>query len=117
MLVSLNRLSTLLQRTALCGFFVAAMVMLAGVAREAEPREGASEESVHAASDYAAALLTATAGGADDDGGSDLPLDATSASWPTVVPRHSAVLRPHSADLPSAPARAHPAARGPPRDV
>jgi hypothetical protein len=122
----LTRLSTLLRRGALGGCFVAAMVMLAGLAREAGVREagvreagvreGVSEESVHAASEFVGASLMAPVGGAgDDDGETDLPLGAAAVTPPLVLPHLFTARPPYHAAIPRAPERAHPAARGPPR--
>jgi hypothetical protein len=109
----LTRLTGLLRRTALFSLASMALLVMAGAAGTTEPREGSTEESVHAAAEYANALNKWLAAGADDAGG-DAALPTRDAFSFAPAIRQAPGFRPHAAAAPSAPDGAPSAARAPP---
>lgn len=109
----LTQLPRLLRRVALFGLASMALLVMAGAAGTAEPREGSTEESVHAAAEYANALNKWLAVGADDTD-ADVALPARDAFSLAPARRQASGFRPRDFAAPSAPDGAPGAARAPP---
>jgi len=109
----LTRLPGLLRRTALFSLASMALLVMAGAAGTTEPREGSTEESFHAAAEYANALNKWLTAGADEPG-TVYALPARDAFSLTPTVRQAPGFRPHSAAVPSADHGAPSAARAPP---
>lgn len=109
----LTRLPGLLRRTALFSLASMALLVMAGAAGTTEPREGSTEESVHAAAEYANALNKWLTAGADEPG-AEYALPARDAFSLAPAVRQAKGFRPHTAAAPSSPHGAPSTARAPP---
>jgi hypothetical protein len=109
----LIQLPRLLRRAALFSLASMAWLVMAGAAGTTEPREGSTEESVHAAAEYANALNKWLTYGADDSG-ADVALPARDAFSLAPADWQAPGFRPQAFAAPSVPDGAPGAARAPP---
>lgn len=109
----LTQLPRLVRRATLFSLASMALLVMAGAAGTTEPREGSTEESVHAAAEYANALNKWLASGADDSG-ADVALPARDAFSLAPAPTQASGFRPRALAAASASDGAPDAARAPP---